>query len=650
MSDQRECAIRLAAVCALLACGLLFAEENSAAEPATPKAAPAYRVRSEATVGNFGTLTTEAASYQPLDTVVVRVGGRAKGDARCRIRVCDPNQRPYFETEAELKDHRATVTFPAAAPLGAHYVYLIWPGEKRYSRYVNFQVDAETGIASGDDDFDRLYPVTRDAMRLGRRQYETPRGKFVGYISADTWHFDGIWLRDWIYGLPAYKYWERDMTCGLDRFLEVQSDDGMLPDGIERSGHTWRVGLESDVEYIATLAVWQSWQATGDDCWMAAALPRLEKALAYIQRDPKHWDAAHRLIKRQHSCDTWDFDIDGAGDKGQGRFVVATCDQSGYYQAFRAMSQMYAHLGRTEDAKRWADEAEAYRARAVELLWDGTKFLHHVHLDPIDHGSFDERSQLAMGNTWAMTRGLATAEQARRIVDEYHRRQRVTGDAYPWWSLQPGYPDDLGYFGRAYCKQGGYANGGLMPWVGGELCTAALCCGRESYGVELLRQYSDHLRRTGGAQVWYWPDGQPGHRTTNEVAYAGWGMAQWVQALVTGLAGLEDASSQMGSMRVAPRWAATPVKQVRATVRYAASDACFAYEMRIDEASATIHLTFTGSGKDSRFAVLLPEKWTPKKVTVAGKAVEYQLESQGASRYVTFAAPIAGVTEALLEF
>ena len=97
-------------------------------------------------------------------------------------------------------------------------------------------------------------------MRLGRRQYETPQGRFVGYMSADTNHFDGIWLRDWIYGLPAYKFWELDMTCGLDRFLEAQTDNGMVPDGIERDGRTWRVGLESDVEYIITLAVWQTWR------------------------------------------------------------------------------------------------------------------------------------------------------------------------------------------------------------------------------------------------------------------------------------------------------------------------------------------------------------------------------------------------------
>jgi len=114
------------------------------------------------------------------------------------------------------------------------------------------------------------------------------------------------------------------MQCGIDRFLEVQKPDGQIPDGIERNGDTWRVGLESDVEYIMTLGVWQTWLATGDDQWMARALPRLEKGLEYITHDPKHWDPKNRLIKRQHSCDTWDYDIDGASPT----FAVSHQDQT----------------------------------------------------------------------------------------------------------------------------------------------------------------------------------------------------------------------------------------------------------------------------------------------------------------------------------
>ena len=593
------------------------------------------------TVATYGTLTLDAPSYWPLDTVTVTVNGRTQGDSRCTIRVCDPGQREYFCGEVALTNNVGRISFIATGPLGAHYVYLTWPGEKRYSRYHNFQLDAATCVESCDADFDRLFPFTREAMLLGRREYQTPRGKFVGYISGDTLHFDGIWLRDWVYGLPAYKYWEREMSCGLDRFLENQAPDGMMPDGIERNGHTWRVPLESDVEYLMTLAVWQTWQVTGDDTWLMAALPRLEQALRYIQTDPVHWDSAHQLVKRQHSCDTWDFDIDGASDQGQHRHVIANCDQSGYYLAFTAMAAMHQHLGHAADATRWQQAAAAYRQRAVALLWDGTKFLHHVHLDNINHGDFDESQQLAMGNTWAMTRGLATPEQSRRIIDEYRLRQKTTGDAYPWWSLQPGYPDRLNYFpSRPFCRQGGYANGGLMPWVGGELCHAAFRFGREDYGVKLLRQYADHLRRTGGVQVWYWPNGEPGFRTPNEVNYPGWGMAEWVNALLEGLAGIHDASGQMRQVQVSPRWATTPVKQVRVMTRYAVANSYFAYRLQTDVAGRTLTLATTGSGQAAEFHVLLPAGWRPRTggVTWSGKPIEFSREPADASSYVRFTA------------
>ena len=587
--------------------------------------------------GRYGRVTTDRRAYRPLEVVRLEIQGRTAGDRVARIQVADPMQRVYFEREVPLTGNRGRVSVPATGLLGTHYVYLWWPGEARYSRYVNFRLDAESGVETGDADFDPLVPFTRDAMRLGRRDYQTARGRFVGYISADTLRFDGIWLRDWIYSLPGYEHWEQQMLPGLDRFLEAQAADGMVPDGIRRNGETWRVGLESDVEYILVLGAWQSWQATGDDAWLRGAMPRLERALAYVESAPRHWDAAHRLVKRQHSCDTWDYDIDGAGDHGVSRHVIATCDQSGYVQAYQAMSRMYRHLGDAAAAERWAEKARDYRARAVELLWDGTKFLHHAHLDAIDHGDFDESRQLAMGNTWAVTRGLADRSQAIRILEEYRRRQKETGDAYPWWSLQPGYPDHLKYWKESFRLQGGYANGGLMPWVGGELCRGAFQNGREGYGVELLRQYAAHLRKTGGAKVWYWPDGTPGFRTTNEVDYAGWGMAQWVQALLEGLGGIRDEASVLREVEASPRWAATPVRRARVTFRYAASDGYFSYVWT--RGPRGLDVAYSGSGDRARLRLLLPTGSKPRAVSLDDKPVPFEVEQVADSAYVVVAVP-----------
>ncbi len=603
-----------------------------------------------ATESSFGGLATDAPTYRPLDTVTVLIKARAKGDERCMIRVCDPEQRSYFKADVPLVKGRAEIEFLAGGLLGTQYVYLIWAGERRHSRFITFRLDCQTAIESDDADFDELFPLTREGLLRGRREYETASGRIVGYMAADTCHFDGIWLRDWTYGLPAYRHWELDMSCGLDRFFEQQHENGMIPDGIERDGRTWRVGLESDVEYIMTLAVWRTWQTTGDDHWLARLLPALERALAYIRSDTKHWDSDHALVKRQHSCDTWDFDIDGASDSGDRRHVIATCDQTGYYLAYAAMSRMYAHFGKEQEAERWRTEADACRRRANELLWDGVKYLHHVHLDEIDHGDFDESDQLAMGNTWAMTRGLASAAQARSIIDEYHRRHTDTDDAYPWWSLQPGYPDRLGYFAsRPYCRQGGYANGGLMPWVGGELCRAAFWFGRESYGVELLRNYMALFRIKNGVNTWYWTNGEPGFRTTNEVPFPPWGLAEWVQALIEGLAGVCDEQAQLRAVIASPRWTAAGVNHVRVIVRYAASKAYFAYRLEVDESAHTIKLSCAGSGEEVVFSILIPDAWNVISVSRGSSPVNYWNDREDVSRYVCFSTRLSGVDTVLIQ-
>ena len=85
-------------------------------------------------------------------------------------------------------------------------------------------------------------------MLVGRREYQTPRGQFVGYISADTWHFDGVWLRDWIYGPPAswgMAEWVQALIGGLGRRPLTPSiwpagTAGLLVRGLSGLDPPWR--------------------------------------------------------------------------------------------------------------------------------------------------------------------------------------------------------------------------------------------------------------------------------------------------------------------------------------------------------------------------------------------------------------------------
>ena len=169
---------------------------------------PDRKVWESATVARYGCFSTDKCSYRPLEDVKLKAIARNADDSTCFFVVCDPERREYARISATVVDGLVEASFPARGGSGSHYVFLHWGDDKAHSRYVNFRVEPATFIKSGDQAIDGLYGFTREKMLLGRRDYMTPRGRFAGYISADTWHFDGIWLRDWIHGFPAYRYWE----------------------------------------------------------------------------------------------------------------------------------------------------------------------------------------------------------------------------------------------------------------------------------------------------------------------------------------------------------------------------------------------------------------------------------------------------------
>jgi hypothetical protein len=644
----------------------------------------------QATIRAYGDIHVERDQYAPLQQVDVKITGRGKGDESCMLRVEDAAGDMYFEADVPLKNNHGSISFHAAGKLGTHWIYLRFPGDEdqtaatawgpggvnpvgekgcpyyyapnfgksedardvdKHVRYANFILEASTVVRTGDTSFDTLYDITRGRMRLNRRVFNFQDGPMVYYCSADTWETSVAWLRDWVYQMPATRFWEREMINGLDHFARGFQRDGRMPDRIDRHGATYRQPVESDAEYVAVFAVWLAWRTIGDDAWAAEKLPILEEALEQLHLDPIRWDAEHQLVARAHTCDTWDFEIGGMDEYVDGRRVIATCDQGSYYRALRMMAEMYAATGRPDQAAEYERAAEAYRDRANALLFDGVKYQHHIHLTPIEHPGFDETQQLAAGNTWAMEYGLATHEQAVSIIDEYKRRHEQTGDKYPWWSLQPGYPDELNYWPNCpHCAQGAYANGGLLPYVGAELTRSCFRHGREAYGVELLQQYLDMLAHDDNrVYVWYWRNGEPGIRTANEVPRAGWGMAEWLLALLEGVGGFCDAAAKMHRVALSPRWAATDRSEAHVCVRYDVNEAYVAYRMSIDHEAHTITLEHTGSGSHVDWHVLLPGGWRARHVIVEDGAVKFCIGEIESSVYVDFQDEIRGHRRVTIE-
>jgi hypothetical protein len=593
----------------------------------------------------YGNLKTDARRYQPLDTVTVFIQGRVQGDHSAQLRVCDSQQRAYFETTVELFENRGRVQFLAGGTLGVHYIYLIWPGEEHHSRCINVLLTCETTIKSGDPDFDVIYPLSHELMLLARREHQLPVGKLVGYISANPRHFDAIQIQDWLSTLCAYKYWEQDIIGSFTSILNMRDDNGLLPTGIQRTGEPWRNPEDRDIECVFTAAAWQTWLVTGDTIWLQQVLPELESLLQSLLHDPQRWDTDHQMMKRQQGY--------GSGiriqDDGGEQEIITLHDQAGYYLACCTMNKMYAVVHDDARSTFWLTQAEDCKKRTEEYLWDGKKFLQYIPLAASLHDNSKVEESLSMYNTWAITRELADRTKAQSIINEYYQRQIETGAAYPWWNQQIGYPNNTKATMQSSYLQSSDINDSLIPWVGGELCLGAFQSERAYYAVELLRQYSDHLQRTGNLHAWYWFDGEAGSSTPNDVPYASWGLAQWVAALIEGLAGLQDQTGRWQQVMLTPRWALVGAQDIYVSAKYGCNDSYFAYHMNIDPESACIVVDYSGSGRHVIFHILIPEGWEPGEVHLNNETLAFERWKTDDGLYLVFSCTIDSVSQIIVQ-
>lgn len=376
-------------------------------------------------------------------------------------------------------------------------------------------------------------PYTRLAERLAQL-IEVYHETLYPRIDGRIYRMFIIWTRDHVYTLKAMKYYLEDVKSGLEYWLETQNDNGMFWDCIhpnqeypgrtcfgEALGEGWfryddggkwivrRVPILADTEFVITEGVWYAWKASGDDAWLAAQLPRLEKALRYNNSDPVRWSTPFGLVKRSMCMDGWDW----ANPKythgpdvrclypGDPQFLFHG-DNSGLYASYWRMAEMYAHLGNTQRADELRTEGEAFRQRANDTLFFDNTYGHMIPetLDPAEvYAEYgDERERMSFSLGYTINRKLPTHAMAVKILDEYRRRgeaQRAESFA-EWWTMDPPYtpaqwiqPDSL---------PGEYMNGAICPLVAGELAKAAFDHGREAYGVDILARLWTLSERDGG--------------------------------------------------------------------------------------------------------------------------------------------------------
>lgn len=592
-------------------------------------------VAAENTLAGFGKIKLNAKSYRPLEDVATTIICPALRKAnKAKVWVVDSENRCYFCREIRTRNKEYKFNFTATGALGTHTIFVDfgWTGE--YDRIARFRLEADTSITTGIKWVDELYPRTLASLLLNVQKTDLGDEIIRGYITADSHGRFPIWLRDTVWHFKAAKYWDENLRQILEPFFSRQHEDGSFDDWIDRDGKSNRCPEESDLEYIAVLGVYWAWQATGDDKWMSGKLPQLEKGLTFALKTPGRFDKESGLAMRTHGCDTWDFNILKLG-QNEGYATVANCDQSGYYLAASFMAKMYQVARDEERANWWNNEAERIYRQANKLLWDGNKYLHHVHIDKIDHGNFNEQEQLSMGNVWAIVRGMANHKQALSIITEYQKRYNKNKWKYPWISLDPPYPlsmvDRVSEF--PHIRPGGYANGGLMPFVGGELALGSFLHGCEKYAVQLIKQYFEMIEESGDeVYTWYWPDGQPGIRTSNTTHHDGWGMAPWVRALIEGLAGVESEGRQFECLKLSPRWPAACINRSRISVRFGSSRAYVVYEW--EYVKKKIKLRIASSGKHCKLHLFLPENKNVLRINIGKDPVDFKINQIEDSRYL----------------
>src|SRR5207249_8077083 len=124
-----------------------------------------------------------------------------------------------------------------------------------------------------------------------------------------------------------------------------------------------------------------------------------------------------------------------------------------------------------------------------------------------------------------------------------------------WYSIDPPFPPgSYGLGGRTGERPGEYANGGIMPLVGGELARGAFESGAERYAFDILARYDHLIRTTGKSYLWYYPAGNPGISGPETLPTDGWGASAMLGALVEGAAGVQDQGARYGEVRLSPRW------------------------------------------------------------------------------------------------
>ena len=111
-----------------------------------------------------------------------------------------------------------------------------------------------------------------------------------------------------------------------------------------------------------------------------------------------------------------------------------------------------------------------------------------------------------------------------------------------------------------------------------------------------------------------------------------WGAAAVVYALVEGLCGVKDRGVAFEKATLSPRWPVAGENNAAVCIKYPASGGYVSYKYRAGANS--IDLDYTGSLKDARLEIMIPEGKTAKGVRISNREVEFSVLKKAGTSYL----------------
>ena len=492
-------------------------------------------------------------------------------------------------------------------------------------------------------------PTWGDFLHLLRNTINGERS--LVFVDGRKMMVNKNWIRDHVHVLKAMRHWEYDYAGYVDFTLRHQRADGCILELVKQADDRhWRyaapesrkffpddnlamcrLDIEADVEYLLVEGATYCYRISGDDAWLARALPRLEKAIDYVTSDPQRWDARHGLVKRGYTIDTWDFTYEPASVTNR-TLTAATPqaimhgDNSGVYQAMAQLAWLNGRLGHTAKAADWRARADALKAAMYKHLWNGRFFFHQLPLNvpPVDA---HERERLSLSAAYDMNRGLMPVADCRRTIEEFRRRRQTTDCFAEWFTVDPPYD-----FTFARHPRGDYVNGGVCLFTAGELAKAALENGYEAYGWDILVRVKEMAARDGTLYFLY--DRTTATSINAALGPSAWGAASVLSAFDEALAGVRDAGVRYDAIRFSPRWPVTGLDEVRYFTGYEAADAVV--DVRYVRRANGLRYLVRAPAKALAAHILLPSGAAAREVWLNGAPRAFETTAVGDSQYVDF--------------